>query len=448
MTASKIIRPKFTILHLLYFINLSIITNTDAGFIAPLIVKIKSTFLVDLITVSVYLTLLTIIPALLVPAFGIVADKFKRSPIIFIIVLCGAIISSLMVLVIMFSQNFILFAFFGIIAGIINFSLGPILFSLIVDYVPAKNRAGVIGWMGIAGTSAIALGFIVSGIIPISLFGSDFPLWFPYIFDAIFGFIFAGLTLLLKEPPRGIQEEGLMDLYSKGEKYEYTLTFKGTIKYIKNPINQRIILFVSFSTILSGMLGTYFITFLIENHGFNEATATLVMFAIFGIQLFGQIYWGKKGDQIYQTVKNGHLKIMIKTLIMSIIFVSWVFLIPFNFETSIGFYLFLFFAIILAIGSFFGVGPIPNTGAVVASVNLPEIRGTANSINFLLKTIIKAIMIFLFAVISVNLLKNNYALTFFFFTLFNIPAIIILFTMKKIIINSIEKVQEELKERV
>jgi len=84
----------------------------------------------------------------------------------------------------------------------------------------------------------------------------------------------------------------------------------------------------------------------------------------------------------------------------------------------------------------------------VASVNLPEMRGTANSINFLLKTIIKAIMILLFAVVSVNLLNNNYALTFFFFTLFNIPAIIFLFTMKKIIINSIEKVQEELKERV
>jgi len=446
MSNFKNIKPKFTLLHLLFFISLNIIITTDAGFNAPLIVKIQSVFSVDLITVSLYLTLLTIIPALLIPIFGILADNYKRTPIVFVVVLCGAIVSLVMVLVIIYSQNFLFFALFGVLAGIINLAIGPTLFSLIVDYVPAKNRAGVIGWMGIAGTTAVALGFIVSGIIPIMLFGPDFPLWFPFLFDAIFGFLYAGLTLLLKEPPRGIQEEGLIDLYEKGEVYKYTLNLDEIKKYIKNPMNQRLILFVALSTILSGLLGTYFITFLIENHGYNEATATLVMFGIFGIQLFGQIYWGKKGDQTYQVHKKGHLQVMIKTLTISIFFISWVFLLPIG-GTGLGFYLFIIFAIILAIGSFFGVGPIPNTGAVVAAVNLPEIRGTANSINFFLKTIIKAITLLLFSLITVNLLNNNYALTFFLFGLFNIPALFILLSMKKVIIPSIEGVQEELKNR-
>jgi MFS family permease len=430
---------------LLFFIALNIITTTDAGFNAPLIVKMTSVFNVDVVVVSFYLSLLTTIPALLIPIFGILSDKFKRVLIVFIVVLCGALVSVLIVLVILFVQNFVIFAIFGILAGTINIALGPTLFSLIVDYVPAKNRAGVIGWMGIAGTTAIALGFIVSGIIPVSIFGPDFPLWFPYVFDAVSGFLFAGLTLLIKEPPRGIQEEGLSELYAKGESYSYTLTFEGAKDFIRSPINQRLILFNVFSKILSGMLGTYFITFLIINHGFNEATATYIMFAIFGIQLFGQIFWGNKGDKAFQIEKDGHLKIMIKTTLMALFFVTWVFLIPFNFETQVGIYLFLFFAIILAIGSFFGVGSIPSFGAVIAAVNPPEIRGTANSINFLITTVVKSVFLIIFALIAVNLLNNNYSLTFFFFALSYIPTLLVLLTMRKIIVPSIDKVQEKLK---
>ena len=104
--------------------------------------------------------------------------------------------------------------------------------------------------------------FAALSAIPPGLKIPNFPLWFPFLFDAIFGFLYAGLTLLLKEPPRGIQEEGLIDLYEKGEVYKYSLSLDEIKKYIKSPMNQRLILFVTLSTILSGMLGTYFITFL------------------------------------------------------------------------------------------------------------------------------------------------------------------------------------------
>ncbi len=412
----------------------------DAGFIAPLIVKMQNMFNITLIEIAFFLSLLTLIPALLNPTFGILADKYKRLVIIFIAILCGATVSTLMVVVILFTQNFMLFATLGILAAIINIAIGPAVFSLLVDFVPAKNRAGVIGWMGIAGTTAVGLGFIVSGIIPGIIFGPDFPLWFPYAFDAVAGFIFAGLTLLIKEPPRGIQEEGLQDLYESGKKYEYTLTFDGAKGYITKRMNQKIISFLVFVRLLSGMLGAYFITFLIVNHGFTVGNATSLMMLIFAVQLFGQVYWGKKGDQAFQAQKDRHVKIMIKTLTISILLVTWIWFIQADLW-------FVVFCIVLAVGSFYGVGVNPNIGAVVAAVNPPEIRATANSVNFLVTIVVKSVMLVLFALICVNLLNSNYALTFFFFSLFYIPALAILFSMKKTIIHTIENVQEELKEK-
>ena len=447
MTQSAASTPKFTVWHLIYFVWLNIIITTDAGFLAPLISKMMKVFQVSLIEVSIYISFMTLIPALLIPAFGFIADKFKRVLIIFIAIVSGALVSSMMTVIILISLNFVFFAFFGILAAIVNAAIGPAIFSLIVDYVPAKNRAGIIGWMGIAGTLAIGLGFIVSGIIPGIIFGPNFPLWFPYVFDAVAGFIFAGLIIFLKEPPRGIQEEGLKELYKKGGAYEYTLTFDGAKDYIKKPMNQRLLLFEFFVRFRHAILGTYFITFLIVNHGFNEFSATNVMFAIFGIQLLGQVYWGNKGDKAFATQKDGHLKVMIKTLTVSLFLVTWVFLIPFNFNTSIGISLFILFALVLSIGSFFEVGSLPSAGAVMAAVNLPEIRGTANSITFLVVTIGRAIAVPLFAIICVNLLNENYALTFFLFILFDIPAFLILLSMKKIVVPSIDRIQEVLKSR-
>lgn len=447
MTPSTAGVPKFTIWHLIYFVWLNIIITTDAGFIAPLISKMMKVFNISLIEMSIYISFMTLIPALLIPIFGFIADKFKRVLIIFILVISGALVSSMVAFIIAIWLNFIYFAFFGILAAIINAAIGPAIFSLIVDYIPAQNRAGVIAWMGIAGTVAIGLGYIVSGIIPGLIFGPNFPLWFPYVFDAVGGFIFAGLGLFLKEPQRGIQEEGLKELYKKGGAYEYTLTFDGAKDYIKKPMNQRLLMFEFFVRFRHAILGTYFITFLIITHGFNEFSATNVMFAIFGIQLLGQVYWGNKGDRAFASQKDGHLKVMIKTLTISLFLVTWVFLIPFNFNTNIGILLFVLFAFILSMGSFFEVGSLPSSGAVLAAVNLPEIRGTASSMTFLITTIGKAIAIPLFAIICINLLNGNYALTFFFFILFDIPAFLILLSMKKFVVPSIDGVQEELKSR-
>ncbi|MHA1805453.1 MAG: MFS transporter [Promethearchaeota archaeon] len=248
---------------------------------------------------------MTLIPVLLIPVFGLMADKFKRNLLVFFIVLGGAIVNLMMAFISAYLKNFILFSIFGIGAALMNAAIGPTLFLLLIDFVPPKNRASIIAWLGISGTAAIGFGCIISSIIPTIIYGSQFPLWFPCFVDAIVGFIFSLLILLIKDPLRGIQEEGLQELYESGGSYNYTLTFMGARRLLKDPVNKRLILFDFFIGIRYALLGTYFITFLIENHGLNEFTATQLMFGLLSIQLIGQIYFGRKFFEVGAIPSSG-----------------------------------------------------------------------------------------------------------------------------------------------
>lgn len=442
----RVEKPKFTMKHLLYFIFLNIIITTDIGFTAPLISKMATVFGVTVQHIAWLISIMAIAAAVFMPLWGVIADKVNRIYLIFLIVLSGAIISLFTVFTISWQSEFWIFGTMRFLAVVINTSLGPAVFTLLADLVPSKNRGGVIGWMGIAGTAAIGLGFIVSGILPPLFYGSDFPLEFPFWFDFFAGLIFCGLTLLLKEPKRGVQEEGLEEFYQRGESYTFTLTLKGALDFFRNSLNLKILLFHFLFITTSNLLGTYFITFLVEQHGVGEGFATLVMFIIFGIQLIGQIFWGQMGDKQYREKKNARLMVMIKSLGLGMFFIVPAFLIPFNFQER--YWLFILFALVLSIGSFFSVGVNPNRGVLIADVNFPEVRATVNSIIFLAKTAATAIFVPIFATLAENTLLN-YSGAYFLFIICCLPAsFIVLISMRGSVIPNVEKIQIELKKRV
>lgn len=437
---------KFTTIHLLYFIFLNIIMTTDAGFDAPLISKMISTFGVTDVDVAILMSFMAISIAIFLPIWGIVADKVNRVHMIFVSVCLGSIVSFFTVITIELRTEFWVFCVMRLLAAIINTSLGPAIFTLLVDFVPAKNRGGIIGWMGIAGTAAVGLGMIVSGIIPTIFYGEDFPLQFPFWFDFIAGIISCGLTLLLREPKRGATEEALKELHEQGETYNFSLTLNGALDFFRVPINLKIFFFNFLTIIVNTVLGKFFIRFLESQYGIGSGLATLIMFMIFGVQLAGQIVWGNKGDVEYRKKKEGRLNVMIMVLGIGMCFLIPAFLVPFNFEEL--FWLFPVFAILLSVGSFFGVGCSPNTGVIVAEINFPEVRATVNSIMFLANTAATAIFAPIFTILAITT-PLNYSGTYFLFILICFPtAFLILLTIKKPLIPRIDFIQAELKKRI
>ncbi len=441
-------KPIFTLHHLLYFIFLSVIMTTDAGFDAPLLLKMGEVFGVNQLSIAFLISIMAIAGAVFLPLWGAIADKVNRVRLIFLMILSGSIVSLLTVFTISLRTEFWLFGLMRFLAVVINTALGPAVFTLLVDFVPSKDRGGVMGWMGIAGTAAIGLGMTVSGIIPSLIYGSNFPLEFPYLFDFFAGLFYCGLTLTLKEPERGAQDEGLEELRKRGETYDYTLTLDGTLDFFRRPINLKLFSFYFLLIIVNSTLGKLFILFLNVQHGVQTGLATLMMFSIFGIQLVGQIYWGNVADRKFRETKDGRLKVMIKILGIGMCFIIPAFLIPFTFNYPAGVILFYIFAIVLATGSFFIIGTHPNTGVIVADVNFPEVRATTNSIMLLANTAATAIFIPIFTILALYT-PLNYSGTYFLFMLICFPsAFLFLLSMRKSIIPNIERIQEELKRRV
>ncbi|MFX0102413.1 MAG: MFS transporter [Candidatus Hodarchaeota archaeon] len=432
--------------HLLYFIFLNVIMTTDAGFMAPLFSRISEIFNVSDTDISWLISIMSIASAVFLPLWGMISDKVNRVYMIFFMVLAGALISLCTVFTITARSEFWFFGLMRLLAVVINTSLGPAIFTLLADLVASRERGVIIGWMGIAGTVAIGMGFIVSGIIPAIIYGDDFPLAFPFWFDFFAGIGFCGLTLLLKEPERGAKDEGLMALHEKGERYEYSLTLDGARDILKKKVNLQLLLFTFLIVVGNSALGTFFIKFLEEQHGLGTGLATLIMFGVFGVQLAGQIYWGGIGDRRFKERKEGRLKVMIRILSIGSFFLVPAFLIPFDFQDRS--WMFYIFAIIMAIGSFFAVGVNPNRGVLVADVNYPEERGTVNSIMFLANTAATASIAPIFAMLAERT-PLNYSGAFFLVLAVSLPSsILVLLPMRETIGPGIEKIQEDLRKRV
>jgi len=85
MEASK--KPIFTVHHLLYFIFLSVIMTTDAGFDAPLLVKMEEVFGVNQLSIAFLISIMAIAGAIFLPLWGAIADKVNRVRLIFIMIL-------------------------------------------------------------------------------------------------------------------------------------------------------------------------------------------------------------------------------------------------------------------------------------------------------------------------------------------------------------------------
>ena len=378
------------------------------------------------------------------PLWGYLADKVNRIHLIFAITLAGAMIHLATACTIIDRTEFWVFGVMRFLAVVDTVAVGPAVYTLITDMVPAKERGAIIGWVGFAGLIGIGMGSIVSGVIPTLLYGPDFPLEFPFVFDFFAGALFCALTLFMKEPARGAQEEGLKELQERGVSYKITAT-TNRWAFFKKRVNLLLLSFQFLCYVISTVLGTYFITFLVRQYGVSTGLATMLMMGIFGIELLGQIFWGNKGDKSFREEKDGRSRIIIRIMEVGACFLIPAFLLPFDFQER--FWLFIVFAIMLALGAFFVVGTTPNVSALVADVNFPEVRGSINSIFFLAQTASTAIFSPLFAFLA-EATPLNYSGSYFIFMVVCIPlACIILIVTRKSIVPNIEAMQAELQHR-
>ncbi|WP_395109649.1 MFS transporter [Actinomadura sp. SCN-SB] len=130
----------------------------------------------------------------LTPLAGYLADRYRRTRILTVIVLCWAVVTLASSLATGFAMFFVIRLLLATSEGF----YGPLSGSLLADFYPSQSRAKAYGWRGLTPYLA-GIGVVVGGLLA-HLFG-----WrAAFVIAAIPGLIVAALCARLVEPPRGL----------------------------------------------------------------------------------------------------------------------------------------------------------------------------------------------------------------------------------------------------
>ncbi|GLZ06164.1 MFS transporter [Actinomadura sp. NBRC 104412] len=130
----------------------------------------------------------------LTPLAGYLADRYRRTRILTVIVLCWAVVTLASSLATGFAMFFVIRLLLATSEGF----YGPLSGSLLADFYPSQSRAKAYGWRGLTPYLA-GIGVVVGGLLA-QLFG-----WrAAFVIAAIPGLIVAAMCARLKEPPRGL----------------------------------------------------------------------------------------------------------------------------------------------------------------------------------------------------------------------------------------------------
>jgi len=371
---------------LLYLIILNLVVTADLGLDAPLIVEVVKKYLLSDFKFSLYVIIpFTVVSGIFSIVWGYLSDQYNRRNLVLLDLLIGS--CCLLGVAFSFQLNlpFAWAATFRVLSAVGLAGVVPVSMSMVVDLIPESRRGNIFGWMGISGLIGTGLGFLLSGLLVKS------GLALPYFTGALLGFVFLAFGFRIPEPPRAAGEDLLHELIASGKlDYANRIRLEDLKVIFSRPINYWLFLFVIMFSIPASALGIFFIPFLIRNHGFDPATATLYFLALFSSQVFGQVFFGKLGDRWYRRAPRGRLWAMLVAMILCLPFLLAAFNLGF---TPAHIFTFLIFSGLIMAGGFFMVGPNPLTLATYCDLNLPEHRGTVlalNTIGLLLARILAA----------------------------------------------------------
>jgi predicted MFS family arabinose efflux permease len=130
----------------------------------------------------------------LTPLAGYLTDRYRRTRILTVIVLCWAVTTLASSLATGFGMFFLIRLLLASSEGF----YGPLSGSLLADFYPPRSRAKVYGWRGLTPYLA-GVGVVVGGVL-----GQHFGWRAAFVIAAIPGLLVAALCARLAEPPRGL----------------------------------------------------------------------------------------------------------------------------------------------------------------------------------------------------------------------------------------------------
>jgi MFS family permease len=250
---------------IVFIILLNLVITADVGLDAPLIVKITALYgITDLDFSLCLIDPFLALTILFTFVWGYASDRVSRKWILFAAVLLGALFILGTGLALYGRWPFWAMASCRVLSGLGLAGVIPVSASMMADVVPPAKRAGIFAWMGIAGLLGTGLGFLISGLL------AWMGVFVPYLIGAGLGLGFAIGVLFLRDPPRGQTEKALSELIARGKlDYAYRISGRQLLDLLRQPGNLYLAGFAFLFSIPPAGLGSFFITYLIRDHGFQ-----------------------------------------------------------------------------------------------------------------------------------------------------------------------------------
>jgi len=416
---SRASRPGFIV----FMVLLNLMVAADLGLDAPLIVKITARYgLTDFDFSLFILDPFLGLYILFMFVWGYASDRASRRQILFFTILLGNLFILGTGLALYWRWPFWAMAGCRVLSALGLAGSVPVSSSMVVDVVPPEERAGAFAWMGIAGLLGAGAGFLLSGLL------AGIGVFVPYLIGAGLGLGLALGVLFLRDPPRGQTEQALAELIAQGKlDYAYRISGRQVLELARRPGNLYLFGFAFLYNLPGAALGSFFITFLIRNHGFQEGPAAIFTCLVFGTEVFGQLYFGRLGDRRYRRFPHGRLQVMFWTTLAGLPLLAAGFLIPFSTHE---FSRIALFSLLVMLGSAVMIGANPNRMATVCDLNLPEHRGTIIGLNTIAGTLATLVAAPTCTFLALRL-SGSYAHAFLILFLGFIPAALLLVPLRR-----------------
>ena len=195
--------------------------------------------------------------------------------------------------------------------------------------------------------------------------------------------------------------------------------------------------FVMFISI--GAISSFFISMLKNDYNLSSTLATGFLILVFGSQIPSGPIFGKLGDKKYEYDKKGRMKIVFLCLFGGSIFYIIAFSL-FFISTDVPFII-MFFALVLG-GAFLFGGIDPLTQATLGDINLPQIRSTIYSLNYLTYTFGRSISLLILGQFFLTF-NNSYSPGYFILSIMALSCTLILYPILKVIPRDIENIKSK-----
>lgn len=369
------------------FFIFMLLHQADKLVIGSLTTPIMDTFKINETQMGLLTSGAILVGAIFYPLWGYLCDRFSRAKLLALASLIWGSTTWLSAIAPTYSTFLVTRASTGV-----DDSSYPGLYSLLADYFPPKVRGKVYGLLQVAQPVGYLVGMVMAMVLG-GLIGwrSIF-----YITGSLGVLMAIVIFFGVKEPERGTTEPEL-------ENIEQTGKYRFDWKIARDLFKKRslILLFLQgFVGVFPWQVITYwFFRYLETERGFSSNEVLITMAIAIALLSAGYPVGGALGDWLFGKTKRGRLIVSAIGVITGAILLFFAIKVPYENRTL--------FIVMMSITALFIPFASPNVLSTIYDVTLPEVRSTANSIQYFIEQGGSAVAPTLAGLIAVNSSLEN-----------------------------------------